>query len=818
MKVTPSGRVYEPGRNESRGSVPEQIEGSTDPENVQASAESTDRAHVTSLRMMPARGRIWLRAGFGLGILLLAAQFIAIVPAVRSWVNGHSSVDDILQDSVYLLAALLVLTRAIVVREDRGAWLLMSGGLSFYAAGTVYWIAVVVKVNPPPYPSLCDAMWLAYYPFAYAAVVRLLRARQSRISAATWLDGLIASACAAGFASVMFLTGFAGGSLGEGWSMVVSLAYPIADIVLAGVLLGAWALSGWRIERVWMLLLAGMGINTTANGIHTFETTSGTYVPGGWTDALWSVALAVIVAAAWQSPQRASDRLPARALVGVALPAVLACASLGLLLCGSWRHSGLPRASSLLAAAAIAAAIVRMLLTVRAVEALADARRQARTDDLTQLPNRRLFVETVDRALHRRGPLMPMAVAIVDLDRFKEINDSFGHHLGDRLLQMVAARLADALGTAGMLARLGGDEFGVLLTSAEAGDAEKIAGGLLAALRRPFDLEQIALHVDASIGVATFPDHGTDRNTLLRHADSAMYIAKNGHSGVALATGRADDDTGRRRLTTLEELRNGLERGELMLHYQPQLHLAAASTSGVEALVRWNHPTRGLVYPDGFLPLAEHAGLMGRLTMLVLEMALEQSRAWYADGLELTVAVNLSASNLQDPELPSHVASALARHGVPAAALHLEVTEEILMRDATRATQVLAELRAMGIRLAVDDYGTGYSSLAYLHALPVDDLKLDRAFVAHCDTDPRSAAIVKSTVELAHNLGMRMIAEGVESEAVLDRLREWDCDLVQGYHISRPQPPDRLTPWLLERQLPASPKPDHGSLLPTTPL
>ena len=757
--------------------------------------------------MMPARGRVWLRAGFGLGAVLLAAQFVAIVPAARSWVNAHSWVDDILQISAYVLPALLVLTRAVVVRQDRGAWLLMACGLSAYAGGTVYWVAVVVRLDPPPYPSLADAMWLAYYPFAYLAVLRLLRARQSRITASAWLDGLIASACAAAFASVMFLTGFTGDPGGTWWSVVVSLAYPIADIVLAGVLLGAWALSGWRIERVWMLLLAGMGINTTANGIHMFETARGTYVPGGWTDALWSVALAVIVVAAWQGPQRISDRRPARALVGVALPAVLACASMALLLAGSWRYEGLHRASSALAAAAIAAAIVRMLLTVRAVESLADARRQARTDDLTELPNRRLFLETLDRDLYRRDPQAPMAVAIVDLDRFKEINDSFGHHLGDRLLQMVAGRLAEAVGTGGVLARLGGDEFGVILPAAEAGRALKAAAGLLAALRRPFDLEQIALHVDASVGVAAFPEHGTDRSTLLRHADSAMYTAKNDHSGVALAVGGADDDAGRRRLTTLEELRTGLDRGELVLHYQPQLDLAADAVTGVEALVRWNHPTRGLVYPDGFIPLAEHAGLMGRLTMQVLEMALEQCRAWRAGGLDLTVAVNLSASNLQDATLPDYVADALVRHGVPPAGLHLEVTEEVLMRDAVRATEVLAGLRAMGIRLAVDDYGTGYSSLAYLHALPVDDLKLDRAFVAHCDTDPRSAAIVKSTVELAHNLDMRMIAEGVEDEAVLDRLRRWDCDLVQGYHISRPQPPDRLTPWLLERRTLAEPRP-----------
>ena len=764
--------------------------------------------------MMPARGRVWLRAGFGLGAILLVAQFVAIIPAARSWVNVHSRVDDILQISVYVLPALLVLTRAVVVRQDRGAWLLMAGGLSFYAAGTIYWVAVVVKLDPPPYPSLCDAMWLAYYPFAYAAVLRLLRARQSRISASTWLDGLIAAACAAAFASVMFLAGFAGAS-GGGWLVAVSLAYPVADIVLAGVLLGAWALSGWRIERVWMLLLAGMGINTTANGLHVLETAGGSNIPGGWTDALWSVALAVIVAAAWQSPRRTSERLPARALVGVVLPAVLACASMVLLLYGSWGYQGMPRTSSILAAAAIAAAIVRMLLTVRAVESLADARRQARTDDLTELPNRRLFLETLDRDLDRRDPQAPMAVAIVDLDRFKEINDSFGHHLGDRLLQLVAARLDEALGATGVLTRLGGDEFGVLLPTSDVDRAQKIATGLLAALRRPFDLEQIALHVDASIGVAAFPIHGTDRSTLLRHADSAMYTAKKDHTGVAVTTGGVNDDAGRRRLTTLEELRTGLDRGELILHYQPQLDLAGDTVSGVEALVRWNHPSRGLVYPDGFLPLAEHAGLMGRLTLQVLEMALKQCRAWRTDGLDLTVAVNLSASNLQDPDLPSHVAEALVRHDVPAAALHLEVTEEVLMRDAARATEVLAELRTMGIRLAVDDYGTGYSSLAYLHALPVDDLKLDRAFVAHCDTDPRSAAIVKSTVELAHNLGMRMIAEGVENEAVLDRLRRWDCDLVQGYHLSRPQPPDRLTLWFLNRKTPTAP-PDRVLSYPPT--
>jgi len=750
--------------------------------------------------MVPAAARVWVRVGLGIGAVLLVAQFVVMTPLVQAWFDALWRGEAVLQDAMYLLAALLVLARAGLVRRDRGAWLLMGVALSSYSAGTIYWMTVIGPMDPTPFPTVADALWLAYYPIAYVAVVRLLRTRGPRPGASAWLDGLIASACAAAFASLVLLTAFAGQS-GASWlSVATSLAYPIADIVLVGGLLGAWAVSGWRTERVSLLLLTGMAMNTTADGIHLLKTASGNFVTGDWENSLWLLAVAVIVTAAWQDKQQAADRRPARVWVSVAVPAVLACASMGLLLYGSWNRTVLPRASSILAAVAITAAVLRMLLTVRTVEALTDARRQARTDDLTELPNRRLFLEALDRDLHERDPQSPMAVAIVDLDRFKEINDSFGHHLGDQLLRMVAARLTAALGTAGVLARIGGDEFGLVLPAASVDRARDIATRLLAALRSPFDLEHTALHVDASVGVAVFPAHGTDRSTLLRHADTAMYTAKNAHSGVAVATGNADDDAGRRRLATLEELRIGLTRGELTLHYQPQVDLASGVVVGVEALVRWNHPSRGLIYPDGFLPIAEHAGLMGRLTLQVLELALRQCHAWRSEGLELSVAVNLSASNLQDTELPTFVADALARHGIPTAALHLEVTEEVLMRDAARATQVLDSLRAMGVRLAVDDYGTGYSSLAYLHALPVDDLKLDRAFVAHCDTDPRSAAIVRSTVELAHNLGMRMIAEGVENQPVLDHLRQWDCDLAQGYFLARPQAPDHLTPWLRQRR------------------
>jgi diguanylate cyclase (GGDEF)-like protein len=448
---------------------------------------------------------------------------------------------------------------------------------------------------------------------------------------------------------------------------------------------------------------------------------------------------------------------------------------------------------------AVSAVVVRMVLTVRAVESLADALRQARTDDLTELPNRRLFLERVEAALATQPGAEPLAVAMIDLDRFKEVNDSFGHHIGDRLLQLFAARLSGALPHGALLARLGGDEFGVMLPIADADAARAFGSTVLVALERPFSLDGTTLHVDASIGMAMYPVDGTDRSSLLRHADTAMYQAKSTHSGFMLAAGQFDDDATRRSLDTLEQLRDGLDRDELVLHYQPQVEVATDKVVGVEALVRWEHPVRGLLYPDAFLPLAERAGMMGRLTLQVLEIALRQCAGWRELGLSITVAVNLSASNLRDATLPDRVADGLVRHGVPASALHLEVTEDVIMQDTERARELLAALRGLGIKLAIDDYGTGYSSLAYLQTLAVDDLKLDRAFVGHCDTDSRSAAIVASTVNLAHSLGLRLIAEGVENEEVMNCLRGYGCDLAQGYFLARPQNPESLTPWLIRR-------------------
>ncbi len=383
----------------------------------------------------------------------------------------------------------------------------------------------------------------------------------------------------------------------------------------------------------------------------------------------------------------------------------------------------------------------------------------------------------------------------MDLDRFKEINDSFGHPVGDELLCQIGPRLTRALGRGGLLARMGGDEFGILLHGADRAAARRVAHDINVALREAFVLQGMPLHIDASIGIALAPEQGRTTATLLQHADVAMYTSKRGKLGYTVYSPDEARDA-RSGLQSLEQLRVALETDQLIVHYQPKLELSTGRVVGAEALIRWAHPDRGLLSPDAFLPLAEQAGLMRRITLQVLERSLRDLLVWRAAGHDMHVAVNLSVSSLQDMALPGQVALLLEALDVPARYLVLELTENILMADAERSHQVLGRLRALGLRLAVDDYGTGYSSLAYLRELPVDELKLDRSFVTHLRSDARAAAIVRSTVALSHELGMQMVAEGVEDASVQSALTEWDCDLAQGYHIARPMTHDLLVGWL----------------------
>ena len=419
----------------------------------------------------------------------------------------------------------------------------------------------------------------------------------------------------------------------------------------------------------------------------------------------------------------------------------------------------------------------------------------ARLDALTALPNRRAFFEHAGHALPGQPSGALCAVMVIDLDRFKEVNDTLGHHSGDLLLQAVALRIRDAVRDCDLVSRLGGDEFAVLLRDASDDSAREVAARIGTALGQRFNVEGATMDIEASIGIALYPQHGTDVNVLLQRADLAMYRAKERHDGFGIYTAELDSDQPGQ-MSLLGDLRHALEHGELTLHYQPKASLATGEVSHVEALVRWERPEHGLQPPSEFIPLAERTGLIKQLSVNVLDAALRQQRAWADAGRDLTMAVNLSARNLLEDDLPEAVAKLLADHDVPADRLILEITESAIMSDETHSMDVLVRLSELGVCLSIDDYGTGYSSLSRLRRLPVDEIKVDRSFVAHMDHERGDALIVQSTVELAHNLGLRVVAEGVETEAIWNALRELGCDYAQGYFLCKPMGPDALCAWL----------------------
>lgn len=431
----------------------------------------------------------------------------------------------------------------------------------------------------------------------------------------------------------------------------------------------------------------------------------------------------------------------------------------------------------------------------------AELEHRALHDALTGLPNRTLLFERIahDIQLARRHDEQ-LCLLMIDLDRFKEVNDTLGHQVGDALLIEVGNRLRTCLREADTVARLGGDEFAILLPGTTADEAQLAVDKLLDTFKLPVKLEGVELYMAGSIGVAAYPAHGEQAQDLLQHADVAMYIAKRNQSGYALYDPAKDEHT-RSRLAMVTDLRLAVEQGQLQLHYQPILSLATGEVVSVEALLRWHPPQHGLVSPELVIELAEKIGLIGPLTEAVIDIALAQAARWHRQGLPLHLSVNLSMHNLHDSQLPDKVAAALRTHGVPGSALTLEMTESAMMSNPRLVMQVLNGLDAQGIRIAVDDFGTGFSSLAYLKSLPVDILKIDKSFVFGLDEDKSDQAIVQATLSLGHNLGLEIVAEGVESREVWDLLHAMGCDHAQGYFMSKPVPPAELEAWLKTRRI-----------------
>jgi len=427
-------------------------------------------------------------------------------------------------------------------------------------------------------------------------------------------------------------------------------------------------------------------------------------------------------------------------------------------------------------------------------------RHQAMHDGLTDLPNRMMLFDRLADALEAaRSDGRLIALLLMDLDRFKEVNDTFGHHFGDVLLKQVAFRLRNQLHVDDTVARLGGDEFAVVLTSAlDSNGVAMTARRILNSLQQPFVVEGQVLEVRASIGIALYPQHGSDARTLMRRADVAMYATKQSNAGFTFHERDEPESRVPDQLSLVVEMRTAIERNEFELYYQPKRHLHSGLVTRVEVLVRWNHPRRGLLMPVSFVPIAERTGLIKPMTDWILDKALQQCREWQDAGAPIHVAVNVSAKSLLEETLPSKVQSLLDKWNIDPRFLKIEITESSIMADPAHALAIMSMLQSMGVRLSVDDFGTGYSSLTHLRELPIDEIKIDKAFVLGMLTSDADAAIVRTVIDLAHNLGKQVCAEGVEDAETMRRLEEMGCDLAQGYYISRAVPAAQLMTWLTE--------------------
>lgn len=426
---------------------------------------------------------------------------------------------------------------------------------------------------------------------------------------------------------------------------------------------------------------------------------------------------------------------------------------------------------------------------------------QAYHDELTNLPNRKRLFEYIESRLKTNDKVRkPFSLLLLDLDRFKEINDSLGHKCGDLLLKDLSGRLLSVLSENDLVARLGGDEFAIVLKYADTVEkAEEIALKVRAVIQEHYELEGMRLLIDASIGIAMFPTHGDSSNILMRRADVAMYHAKKSGLGIAVYD-ESYDINSQQRLALISSLPRAIDENELVLHYQPKIRVSDRKVTGVEALVRWEHPEHGLLPPDQFIPIVELGDSIIALTSWVINQALQDCRKWQEQGIDIDIAVNVSTLNIQDEEFVKNLSKMILEHGIEPGKIQLEITESVIMADTKRALKTINALDSMGVRISIDDFGTGYSSLAYIKEIPVNELKIDKSFVMDMEQDENDAVIVRSTIDLAHNLGLKVIAEGVETEGALKLLGILGCDSAQGFHICRPVPAEILITWMKDWQ------------------
>ena len=746
-----------------------------------------------------ATGIAWPPIAIRIAIGVLAIGVIAFTASSLFNPNtAHSAFfTKFLYSALNLLAAGLIAFRAYRVASDRLGWVLIAAGMTSSAMGDVIYALWVPNGQSP---SAADPAYLLFYPLVFAGLLLLIRARLKPVPAPMQFDSLVCALTMAAVAAALMAGPIHAAATRAPATVLVGLVYPWGDLVLLALAASMLPILRWRNDFRWPLLVAGFILFALADTAYLFQTSAGTYRVGTSLDACWPASSLLVAMASW-APSSSVVPVPKRGLRPYVKPVACTVVALGVAILG---HDS--RLAVTLAALSLIATAARFSVTFRDVSISAERHKQSMTDELTALPNRRSLATalTATSSPALAGPASATtkapsrrALLLLDLYEFQEINNSIGHHFGDELLCHIAIRLSSSVRREDMLARAGDDQFAVLM--AEGADfiaARAQAGRLLEALSGPFSLDPLTVQVDARIAIALFPDHCEHPQELLNRAETALPQAKIAKSKIAVYDSAfelyRDDDP-----NLIEQLRTALFDGdELTLHYQPKINASDGSVHSVEALLRWHHPSRGLLLPEEFLPAAERAGLMRKVANGTVNLALEQIHSWREQGIPLTVAVNLSTTNLLDLDLVGTIERLLRTYGLPADALIIEITESALV-DSVRSRNTVAELQTLGVRISLDDYGTGWSSLARLQDVSVDELKLDRIFVGRLAQDPRSVAIVRSTVALAHSLGADLVAEGVEDEITLSALRRYGCTITQGFVHSPPLPPNELLRWII---------------------
>ncbi len=727
---------------------------------------------------------------------VLGGLLVAYLVYLLSTSTQSELVDGWMASGFEAVMALLCIAASFGTARRRKVPLILGCATLFWSIGDFCLTAESMHGATPPIPSLADGFYLSFFPLACAGIVMFMRGEVRRLNNPSWLDSSIAAMGAAAVCSAFAFHSVLNSAGGSRLAVATNLAYPIGDLLLLGLVVGGTAMLAGRSRLPWLLLGGGMAINTVGDTFNLFSSSVGaSHVGLIFNSIAWPTSIFMISLAMWLPPG-AADPLALQRPPGFALPSCAALAALIVLIIGAFHHPG-PVAVALSAATLFLVGI-RLTKLMHSLRALTFKRyQQAVTDQLTGLGNRRALFDALhawfaDESEDEQGA-RTLSFLFIDLDRFKEINDSFGHPVGDELLRLVGDRLKGALRDGDTLMRLGGDEFAALLLGAGVEQTRSVAHRLSDALQQPFLLESVSVQVGASVGIAHAPADAEDPDTLVSRADLAMYRAK--LTGEAWISYDPEVDEHGNLLRLADELRSAISGDELILRYQPQLDLRTGAVRAVEALLRWAHPEHGEIPPMRFISIAEQAGLMGPLTEWVLDHAVGQCATWLAEGSEIIVSVNISPTNLLDPEFPMLVESVLDRHQVPARCLVLEITEHCVIREFERSKGVVERLRTSGVVVSIDDFGSGFTSLAYLSGLAVGQLKLDRGFVTRLATirHERDLQLVRSTIDLGHALDMHVVAEGIEDRETLDLLRELGCDVAQGFLIGHPAPAESFS-------------------------